>query len=83
MSNHSLQAAHYTAMAAEAHDFAIAQQNPAPQSSVEIESLAKPGSPPKITVKVYATDVDEAASRATALYDSLVARYAVDQATAV
>jgi hypothetical protein len=55
---------------------ALAQQNPTSPSSVEIEQLAKPGTPPKITVKVFATDVDEAAARAQQLYDRLVATYA-------
>ena len=65
-----------SALATAAHDFAIVQPNPAPQTSVEIEQLAKPGSPPKITVKCYAADVDDAARRAAALYDALVSRYA-------
>ena len=34
---------------------ALAQQTAEPQSSVQIEQAAKPGLPPRITVKVYAT----------------------------
>ena len=33
---------------------AVAQQPSEPQSSVQIEQAAKPGLPPRITVKVYA-----------------------------
>jgi len=51
-------------------------QNPAPQSSVEIESFAKPGAPPKITVKTYAATTAEAAAIAQQIYDELTARYA-------
>jgi len=55
---------------------ALAQQNPVAQSSVEIEQLAKAGTPPKITVKTYAATTDEAAAIAQRTYDELVARYA-------
>ena len=55
---------------------ALAQQNPVAQSSVEIESFAKPGTPPKITVKTFAATTDEAAAIAQRTYDELVARYA-------
>ena len=58
------------------HLAAVAQQNPAPCSSVEIEQLAKPGSPPKITVKTYAATTAEAAEIAKRTYDELVAQYA-------
>ena len=44
-----------------------------PLSSVQIEGRAK--GPPSITVKVYATDVAEAAKLARDQYDALVALY--------
>lgn len=54
---------------------ALVQPNPAPLSSVQIEQAAK--GPPRVTIKCYAVDVDEAAAHAQALYDRLVATYAV------
>jgi hypothetical protein len=62
------------------HLAALAQQNPASQSSVEIEQLAKPGTPPKCTVKVFHQDPGIAADRACELYDQLVARYKLEGA---
>jgi len=47
-----------------------------PRSPVEIESFAKPGAPPKITVKTFAATTDEAAAIAQRTYDELVGRYA-------
>lgn len=48
--------------------------NPAPQSSVTLSQTAKGLT--QCEVKVYASDPEEAARQATALYDSLVQRYA-------
>lgn len=48
--------------------------NPASLSSVQIESRQK--GPPAITVKVYDAIPGEAARKARALYDDLVAAYA-------
>ncbi len=59
---------------------AVAQQPAEPQSSVQIEQAAKPGSPPRITVKVYSVDPVTASTTAQALYDNLVARYATSDA---
>lgn len=55
---------------------AVARQEQTSQSSVQIEQAAKPGCPPRITVKVYSPMPGAAADQATQLYDSLVARYA-------
>jgi hypothetical protein len=57
---------------------AVAQQSAEPQSSVQIEQAAKPGCPPRITVKVYAASPVLAAEEAQHLYDALVARYAAE-----
>ncbi len=54
---------------------ATAQQEQAPQSSVQIEQAAKPGAPPRITVKCYAPIPAAAANMAQQLYDQLIARY--------
>lgn len=43
---------------------AVPQQDPTPQSSVQIEQAAKPGSPPRITVKCFGADPFEAAQSA-------------------
>jgi hypothetical protein len=59
---------------------AVAQQDPTPQSSVQIEQAAKPGSPPRITVKCYGADPLEAAKSAVSLYDRLMAKYATGEA---
>jgi hypothetical protein len=59
---------------------AVAQQDPTPQSSIQIEQAAKPGSPPRITVKVYGADPIDAAKSAVQLYDRLVAKYATTEA---
>jgi hypothetical protein len=61
---------------------AVAQQSAEPQSSVQIEQAAKPGLPPRITVKVYAPQPAAAADLAQQLYDQLVARYATVEASA-
>ena len=61
---------------------AVAQQPADPQSSVQIEQAAKPGQPPRITVKVYAPMPGAAADQAQQLYDALVARYAQTEASA-
>ena len=61
---------------------AVAQQDQQPQSSVQIEQAAKPGQPPRITVKVYAPMPAAAADMAQQLYDALVARYAASEASA-
>lgn len=61
---------------------AAAQQPSEPQSSVQIEQAAKPGLPPRITVKVYAPIPAAAADIAQQLYDALVARYAQPEASA-
>lgn len=53
---------------------AMVLANPAPQSSIELVQGAKGDT--RVTVKVYASDPEEAARQATALYDELVARYA-------
>ncbi len=53
---------------------ALAQQTPAPASSVELSQTAKGTT--TVTVKVYAADADEAAAAAQRLYDELVSRYA-------
>ena len=55
---------------------ALAQQTGEPQSSVQIEQAAKPGLPPRITVKVYAATPAAAADLAQQTYDALIARYA-------
>lgn len=68
--------------AALAHLAAVAQQTAEPQSSVQIEQPAKPGLPPRITVKVYAPQPAAAADLAQQLYDQLVARYATAEASA-
>jgi len=56
---------------------ALAQQEQAPHSSVQIEQAAKPGLPPRVTVKVYAATPAAAADLAQQTYDALVAAYAV------
>ena len=61
---------------------AVAQQTGEPQSSVQIEQAAKPGLPPRVTVKVYAPIPAAAADIAQQLYDALVARYAQPEASA-
>lgn len=55
------------------NETAVAMQNPAPLSSVQIEGRAK--GPPAITVKVYDADPERALALATALYDEAVAYY--------
>lgn len=52
--------------------------NPAPLSSVRLESRAK--GPPTIEIKVYAASAQEAADEATRLYDALLRTYAEDAA---
>ena len=49
---------------------AVAQQDQAPQSSVQIEQAAKPSQPPRVTVKVYAPMPAAAAAMAQQLYDT-------------
>jgi hypothetical protein len=61
---------------------AVAQQPAKSQSSVQIEQAAKPGLPPRITVKGYALQPTAAADLAQQLYDHLVARYATAEASA-
>lgn len=55
---------------------ALAQQPSEPQSSVQVEQAAKPGLPPRITVKVYAANAAAAADLAQQTYDALIARHA-------
>ena len=53
---------------------ALGQVNPAPMSSVTLSRTARGAT--QVEVKCYAADIDEAAARATALYDTLTAMYA-------
>ncbi len=53
---------------------ALAQQTPAPSSSVELSQTARGAT--QVQVKVYAADIETAAARAQELYDQLVAKYA-------
>jgi hypothetical protein len=55
----------------------LAQQNPAPQSSVELETTAK--GTVKITVKTYGATTEEAAATAQRVYDEIFAKYAAVQ----
>jgi len=54
---------------------ALAQQTPAPSSSVELSQTAKGAT--QVTVKAYAASADEAAATAQRLYDELTGKYAV------
>jgi hypothetical protein len=61
---------------------AVAQQPNEPQSSVQIEQAAKPGQPPRITVKAYAADINDAATLAGGICGALIERYAQPEASA-
>jgi len=53
---------------------ALAQQTPAPSSSVELSQTAKGAT--QVTVKAYAASADEAAATAQRLYDAITGKYA-------
>ncbi len=53
---------------------ALAQQTPAPSSSVELSQTAKGAT--QVTVKAYAASADEAAATAQRLYDTITGKYA-------
>jgi hypothetical protein len=59
---------------------AVAQQEQAPQLSVELSRNAKGQT--QVTVKVYSPIPGAAADQAQQLYDALVARYAMPEASA-
>lgn len=59
-------------------DSAVALTDPAPQSSVEIETMAK--GLPKIKVKVYDSNPEKALALASNLYEDANARYAAKAA---